>query len=344
MTMWDSIDRLIDRADGRLAELREHRVHLLAARRWRATGRAIPPEIVEEERLAAMRSLAAPFILGRIRAACDGPIVVLKGPEVAALYPDPTLRPYKDLDLLVPEAAATQRALLAAGFEPVGNPNLYVDIHHERPLWLRGQPLLVEIHSLPKWPDRVAAPTPEELLALAVPSALGVDGVGALAPPYHALVLAAHAWAHEPLRRLLEIIDCTALSPDVDGDVRATAKRWGVHRIWETTVAAGDALLADPPRRTWPLRLWARNLDSVRDRTVLEAHLERWLAGFWALPPGPALASLRSTAARELRPATGESWGAKATRTRRAFGNAFVGRRRHERASARATAERQERA
>jgi hypothetical protein len=342
MTMWDSIDRLIDRAVGSPAELREHRVHLLAARRWHATGRAVPPEILEEERLAGMRTLAAPFILGRIRAACDGPIILFKGPEVAAAYPDPALRPFKDLDLLVPEAAATQRALLAAGFEPVGNPNLYVDIHHERPLWLRGQPLLVEIHSVPKWPDRVAAPTPEELFALAVPSALGVEGIDALAPPYHALVVAAHAWAHEPLRRLVDVIDCTALSPDVDGDVRATAKRWGVRRIWETTVNAGDAIFADPPRRTWPLRLWARNLESVRDRTVLEAHLERWLSGFWALPPGPALASLRSTVARELTPAKGESWWTKATRTRRAVGNAFVGRRRHELENARANAERQE--
>src|SRR4029450_13299262 len=103
-------------------------------------------------------------------AAVAGPIVLMKGPEVAALWPTPQSRPYSDVDLLVEDAAEAQRALLAAGLRPVGDPGLYVDIHHLRPLLAPGLAVAVEVHDRPKWIDGLGAPPTVGLLAAAVPS------------------------------------------------------------------------------------------------------------------------------------------------------------------------------
>src|SRR5207244_8055293 len=62
---------------------------------------------------------------------------------------------------------------------------------------------------------------------------------------------------------------------------------------------------------TWPLRIWARHLAEIRDRTVLESHLERWLSSFSAVPPHIALLIWAETLADELRPAADETWGQK---------------------------------
>lgn len=331
--LWTAVDRLLEAATAEdLDDLVEHRVHLLAALRWRALGRRVPPALAQEERFAAMRVMAAPVLLRRIRELHDGPMLLLKGPEAAAYYPDPALRPFKDLDLLVADAPSVQRTLLAAGFEPIGDPALYVGIHHERPLWLPGQPLNVEIHSAPKWPDGLEPPSAKEFMSLAVPSAVGVDGLLALPAPVHALVVAAHSWAHEPLRRLIELLDIAVLLGEGDrAEIDSLARRWGIERIWRTTVAASGAVLSTSRQRTWPLRLWARNLADVSGRTVLESHLERWLAGYWSRPPAQAFRGMLDAAAREVSPAPGESWGAKLRRSRRAFSNAFARRAEHDR-------------
>ena len=47
----------------------------------------------------------------------------MKGPEVAAHYPVPSDRPFGDLDLLVEDPEAAQRALIAAGFVEFGEPD-----------------------------------------------------------------------------------------------------------------------------------------------------------------------------------------------------------------------------
>ena len=42
-------------------------------------------------------------------------MVLMKGLEVGAYYPDPGLRPFRDLDLLVDDAERAQQALIEAG-------------------------------------------------------------------------------------------------------------------------------------------------------------------------------------------------------------------------------------
>ena len=83
MSVWAAVDHLLDRTEDP-AGLRAHGVQLLAARRWRVTGRPVPAALLADERSAAIATLAVPVLLTRVRAAVNGPIVLLKGPEVAA--------------------------------------------------------------------------------------------------------------------------------------------------------------------------------------------------------------------------------------------------------------------
>lgn len=257
-----------------------------------------------------------------MRDAYDRTIVLMKGPEIAHTYPDPSLRPFGDLDLLVPDAAEAQRALLAAGFVPHGSPEHYVDIHHLQPLQLPGNPLNIELHDRPKWIEGLPAPSRAGLLASAVGGSTGVPGVLALPPELHAMAIAAHAWAHAPLARLGHLVDVAAVTAGLDrSELDQIATSLGMRKAWRTTIAATDALFDGAPH-TRPLHLWARNLAAVRERTVLESHLDRWLPPWWALAPGGALRANAFTLSRELGRLGDEPWGNKFRRTRRAIRNA----------------------
>ena len=327
--IWDGVDRLVDRAPT-LADIRSHRIELLAARRWRALGRPVPDEIVELERRSALHRLVVPRLLERVRDAYEGPMIVHKGPEVAAHYPDPILRDFGDVDLIVPNAEEVQRALIAAGFEEIGDPAFFVGIQHLRPLRWPSLPLRVEIHFRPKWVESLPAPSFDELLGAATPSKATIEGFLALPPEHHALILAAHSWAHEPLRVLRDVIDIAAVADAANPvEIQRLAREWHVSRLWLSTTHAISAVLLEgirPPS----VRLWARNLPLVRERTVLETHLERWLSDFSILPFGSALAALPATFRRELGPEGEEGWHDKLGRARRAARNAFKRRSEHD--------------
>jgi hypothetical protein len=328
--LWAGVDRLVDSAPG-LEELRSHRIQLLAARRWRALGRPVPPELIKEARWAGVVALTTPLVLEKVRAACEGPLVLIKGAEVAARYPEPTLRPCKDIDLLVPDPAEVQAALLAAGFEPVGHEGPYEEVQHLRPLHCPGLPLYVEVHSYPNWPAGLVPPSTEELVEAAVPSSVGVDGVLAPLPAHHALLLAAHAWAHDPLGTLSQLVDVAAVAAEAKPDeLGALARRWRLSKVWTTTAAAAEAVLFGS-HDTLPLRLWARHLRTARQLTVFEMHLTRLLSPFWGTPFPTALRLGSESLFGELRRAPGESWPRKIARTGLALRDASVARSVHDR-------------
>lgn len=324
--LWAAVDRLVERAPS-LANLASHRIELFAARRWRERGEPVPRAMVDQERRSAIATLAAPLVLGRIREAYDGTIVPIKGMEVARLYPDSALRLFGDVDVIVDDAAKAQAALLAAGFEEVGDPKLYVDIHHLRPVQRPELPLAVEIHSRPKWVNGLPAPATAELIASA---RVDERGIAILPPAQHAVLLAVHSWAHEPLRRLRDLIDVAVMAEAAGYDeAAAVARAWGVDRLWRATTDVIEALLHGG-RRPWSLRLWAQNLERARERTVLENHLQRWLSDFWILPAGRAARGLPGTLRRELAPEGDEGWRSKLARTALAVRNAFRRRSEHD--------------
>jgi len=327
--IWQAVDRLIDRAPD-VRALTANRLHLLAARRWREGGTPVPEELEAAERRNVVATLVAPEILARARRACDGPLVLHKGPEIGSWYPDPALRPFVDLDLLVPDVASVQRSLVAAGFVEVGDPDVYESSPHGLPLQWPGLPLLVEVHRDPNWPSWVPLRPTSEFLAEAVPSRLGVAGISTLARHHHTLVVAAHSWAHGPFSRVGDLVDVAVLSDGLDrGELAALARRWGLERIWRTTLETVDAVLFGAPTPL-AVRLWARNLPSVRERTIFEIHVGRWLAGFSGAGPGRGLRVLGHELAKDLRPLKGEPWTVKLGRARLALRNARVTKSRHD--------------
>jgi Uncharacterised nucleotidyltransferase len=321
-SIWDAVGRLADRAAS-LEDLRLHRIHLVAARHWRSVGKPVPAELAAEEHASVMVELAATLLLRQARAAYDGRMALMKGLEVGAHYPEPALRPFRDLDLLVDDAAFAQRALVAAGFEPVGDERLYVNIHHLRPLRWPGLPLVVELHDRPKWLDWQAPPPTAELLDAAVPSRVGIDGVETLAPAHHVLVLAMHSWAHDPLSRIGHLLDVAAVSESVNrASVDSLATAWRVERVWRATAAAADALF-EQGKVPSLMRTWAGHLESVRERTVVESHLERLLSPFWSRRQTQALAAALAALRSDLVPEEGEDWRVKRARATQALRTPF---------------------
>jgi hypothetical protein len=129
--VWKRVDALIDRARGP-TDLAEHRLGALAAARLRAQGRFVPDALEQEERIGLMASVTAPAALERVRDILDEPIVVVKGPVLAALYAAAHLRAYADLDLVVVDIAQAQRRLIAAGAAYALDEPAPPDRHHGR--------------------------------------------------------------------------------------------------------------------------------------------------------------------------------------------------------------------
>lgn len=315
---WDAVDALIDAAPG-LEDLSAHGLHLLAARRWRRAGTPLAASLVREELLAEWRVQAAPRVLEEVRAACDGPLLLMKGPAVAARYPHPPTRPFIDIDLVVPDARAAHAALVAAGFQPSADPAGYpAYLHHMPPVHSPRHPIPIELHSRLKWLDGLRAPTFDELAADADPAALGVEGVLTPRPAAHALVLAGHLWAHDPLVRLLRILDVAVITEGEEPDsVAALARAWGSSRLWNSTAAVADALFGMRQSDPWPLRTWARGLRTAREPSVTELHLSRVLSPFAIYGPAGAIRGVADALAGFARPHDGEPWRRKLTRTAR---------------------------
>jgi hypothetical protein len=316
------IERLVDTAPS-LDALRKHRLHLAAARLWRARGGDVPADLVAEERAAALRAMLARFVLGKVRSVYDGSLMLMKGPEVAARYPLPSDRPFCDLDLLVDDPVAAQRALIAAGFVEHGEPAAYAGLQHLPPLMWPGVPLAIEVHRHPSQPFWLAPVSAESLFRAAVPSATGVPGVLAPEPAAHAVLVVAHGWNHDPLGSVGQLLDAAALLAFADERrAGAVARAWGWEGLWNTTLGTMDAVLGGK-HPSLSMKLWARHLLGVRERMVLEDHFSRLAAPVWSLPaadvPRAVTCSLRYTAA----PASDEDWMTQFRRSCLAIAHAF---------------------
>lgn len=326
---WERVEELAGRAPS-VADLQFHRLELVAARRLRERCERLPPELREAERRRALIDLAAHDVLRRIRAAYDGRLVLFKGPEIAMRYPAAELRPYRDLDLIVGDAAAAHIALLEAGFAPTGMWAPHVDLHHLQPLCWPGLPLGVELHSKPHLPDGLHAPSAAQLLGATVPARFADGLVEAPEPAAHTLLVAAHAWAHAPLAHIGQLVDVALLAEEVEpAQLDALARRWGCRRLWRITRAAIDVLLDGAPMPA-TLRLCAPHLRAVRERTVAERHVEELVSPLLGLPATRAGSQAARVLARRVRRGDDETWSHKLMRTRRALRHARLRHSEHE--------------
>ena len=310
-------------------------MHLLAARLWRTRGHKVPPDLRRQERFAAMVAMAAPTVLERVRAAYDGQLMLMKGLEVAVWYRHPSDRPFNDLDLLADDPSAAQAALIRAGFIEVGDAEAYRrDRQHPHlcPLAWPGIPVAVELHRRPSQPSWLPRVDGDALFAAAVPSATGVEGLLAPAPSDHALLLAAHGWAHAPLGRLADLVDIAAvLSGASRRETDERASKWEWERMWRTTLRASDAVLS-ATTRSFAAKVWARHLTSVRERSVVETHMAGVAAPACALPAARATPAIATVLLRTVGRHGDERWSRKLRRSGVAFVHAFGANSEHEQA------------
>lgn len=317
-SFWRAVERLLESKLGDSAGICAHGLGPLAADMLEHSGRPVPLTYLHEQRAARVATLAAPGVLARVRELWRGPMLLLKGPDLAHRYPQHA-RAFVDLDLLVGDAAEAQRTLVAAGFREEEDPDgVFVGIHHLTPLRWPQVPLRIELHMEPKWPEGLVPPSNDELFEASVPAAVGVSDIFAPAPAHHALLTAAHAWAHQPLARVRDLLDVGVLAVEVEpAELAELARSWNIAAVWQTTASTLAALLAGT--RTAPLRLWARHVVDVREQTVFEHHLERLLAPFWGLSTRPATRQAARALADEFRPAFDETWSEKLRRSTKAM-------------------------
>lgn len=158
-------------------------------------------------RLAILYRAVGATLSGLVEAGLDP--IVLKGAALGQLvYPDPTMRTFGDLDLLLRErdVLAAHRALLAQGFEADQDPTdlpprLVPQISvYELKYWHRARQLLVEIHVDDPFSSGLAARDLDGYWLRAVPIDVGGVRVKALSLDDQVLQLCTHAHYHSYMR------------------------------------------------------------------------------------------------------------------------------------------------
>ena len=298
------VNRLVDLSPGP-RDLVAHGLQFFAARRWRELGHPVPIELVAAELQHAFVHHASTSVLARVCEACDGPLLLVKGPAATQLYHDPALRPYQDLDLVVADPRRLQEALLGQGFTELGEAPY--GLHHERPLLAPEVPLVIEVHGHVKWIRGLEPPPFERLVRDALPFD-GADGVLMLPPAEHAALLAVHVWAHDPLTRLLRLIDVAVATSASDTDVVARVVReWGLEKLWRRTTRLIDAVIYDSARLPAPERFWGRkSRPRARDDRVGGVS-GRLLGPLVVLPPGIGARAVLEEIVWLIRPESGET-------------------------------------
>ena len=262
------------------------------AARLRATGAsrllpdALQPRLDDVERSTAVSTLSNQRAFVQVARALDSigvPVVPYKGIDLAhAVYPEPGMRPMKDVDLWVraEELPTAMEALACVGIVERHTSQRVARYERawdgEAQLQRRdGQPFGAELHLGPfpgEWLHRAARIDRAAVWGRLQPGELLGHGVRRLANEDHALEVALHAVINEQLTRvqLRQLLDLTMLvRAGLDADALVErARDWRVARATgfactlagalyadETVAALGERLMARAPRGLLP-RHW----------------------------------------------------------------------------------------
>ena len=221
--------------------------------------------------------------------------IVLKGPALAAsIYPDPSLRPYRDLDIVCREEdwAVTHQTLLSLGYHsfvrelPVPTPRVWERKAYAHNVYIREDGnVQVEIHFDPWWHD--LRPRSGSLIwQHAIPMVLGGAPTRTLAPEDQLLQLCLHLHRHAYSRAIWfsDLIQLIRTTPTLNWEyLVATARHEGfglsvyyslayTEHIFGVAAPASVlvALRPGPLARWLHQRLWPldRLFDRARDEEI----------------------------------------------------------------------------
>lgn len=280
-------------------------------------GQELPKKQRDARYLAHLLKPVSVALLARIRAAVEGPLIIIKGPEVSAHYPRPGLRSWCDLDIIAEDAAAVWEQLKAAGFSGGARSEGH-DHRHEPPLSLPGYRLTVEVHRTIPLPLWGRSPDWSWLLRHTYPARSG-SGFLAPVPELHAVIIAAHAWAHSPFRSLRDSLDQELLLLDGDPAVaKALADELGVGRLWDAERRLADNVFRDRPIGGNLTRMLTSDLRSCRLQSRRHILLSLCTGPMFADDLLSGVRAARSSASKALHPESGSyAWSAKRLRARR---------------------------
>lgn len=192
-------------------------------------------------RRQAQTTLLAEHTVASLVPKIIGPALLIKGLEVAQLYPAPHWRPFRDVDLMVADADAAWDACRAVGYlNRPDDPDLPT-LHQRPPLLTPDRRLGVDLHARPNTPGW-ASVDPDFIRETAQPSRTGIPGVQRPRDDVHALLMALHSWKAS-FSRQRDLFDAVLLASHSDVPVDETAASLGLGRFWAWTVRAAEALL-----------------------------------------------------------------------------------------------------
>ena len=210
---------------------------------WRSVPAATHRRLVEALAASRARSLVMTRALARVvrRLAAEGiDIIPLKGPVLAeTVYPDPALRPFSDLDLLVRPADRRRAdvALRRLGCVPVADAHSWeFDIDHDgATVYEAPDGVRIDLHWVLLTEARYAwnRSQANAVWTRAVPMTLAGERVQALAPEDQVLHLATHFAVHHSLTGLLRTWDLALVLTWQPLDwprLLERAQVWRVHR------------------------------------------------------------------------------------------------------------------
>jgi hypothetical protein len=289
--IWPGLFAIIDRNNDP-EELEYHGLSALAADHWAEIGRPVPPEVRSRRVGYVASQLEAQRLVASTCLAIDGPIVLLKGLDVAARYPESTLRRVRDVDALVSDADRVHDSLLTSGFRPIveagasWQPHDYDDLHELAPVECPGISMRLEVHRRPNWPSWGTPPPLDEILEAAVASTVAMDGVLAPSLEHQTLLVLAHSWSRQSFLQLCQLVDFAVLVEHCDFDVvRRTARAWGLARLLDIGRHAVDSVLLS--RRPDPrvVRWLAPQLRTLAIPSPARRQFDRYAATYFVLPP-----------------------------------------------------------
>jgi hypothetical protein len=128
-----------------------------------------------------------------------------------------------------------------------------------------------------------------------------------------------------------QLLDTAALLASADHrSAGAFARASGWEGMWNTTLAVMDPVMGGS-RRSLALKLWARDLVSVRERVVLENHIARLAAPVWSLPATEVPYALACALRYTSTPEHDEDWITQLRRSCLAMAHAFRSGSEHDR-------------